>query len=93
MVIDDEPDITLTFKISLESTGLFEVYTFDEPLKALANFSASLYNLVLTDIKMSKMTGCEFSQKIRETDNDAKVCFLTVSEDYWPDCIIKNQSE
>ena len=82
LIIDDEPDITLTFKISLESTGLFEVYTFDEPLKALANFKAHFYDLVLTDIKMPKMTGYEFSQKIRETDNDAKVCFLTATEDY-----------
>jgi PleD family two-component response regulator len=38
--VDDEPDITLTFKIALHSTGLFEVYTFNEPLQALANFKS-----------------------------------------------------
>jgi response regulator RpfG family c-di-GMP phosphodiesterase len=48
---------------------------------------------------MPKMNGSEFSQMIKEIDNDTKVCFLTASEDYccnngeygqkWPDCIIK----
>jgi CheY-like chemotaxis protein len=100
LLVDDEPDITLTFKIALESTGLFEVYTFNEPLRALGNFKASFYDLVLTDVKMPKMNGCEFSQKIKEIDNDIKVCFLTASEDYYyrnnedygqrrADCIIK----
>ena len=45
LLVDDEPDITLTFKIALESTGLFEVYTFNEPLQALANFKSGFYHL------------------------------------------------
>jgi DNA-binding NtrC family response regulator len=40
LIVDDEPDITLTFKIALESNGSYEVYTFNEPLKALSNFKA-----------------------------------------------------
>lgn len=100
LVDDDEPDITLTFKIALHSTGLFEVYTFNEPLQALANFKASFYHLVLTDIKMPKMNGYEFRQKIKEIDNDIKICFLTASEIYHGDCeqkgtncFIKNRSQ
>jgi hypothetical protein len=26
LIVDDEPDITLTFKIVLENTGLYDVY-------------------------------------------------------------------
>lgn len=77
LLVDDEPDITLTFKIALHSTGLFEVYTFNEPLQALANFKSGFYHLVFTDIKMPKMNGYEFRQKIKEIDNDIKICFLT----------------
>jgi hypothetical protein len=44
ILLDDEPDITLTFKIALHSTGLFEVYTFNEPLQALANFKSGFYH-------------------------------------------------
>ena len=83
LIVDDEPDITLTFKIALEGTGLYEVYTFNEPLKALANFKAGSYDLVITDIKMPKMNGCEFSQKVKEIDNNVKICFLTASECYY----------
>lgn len=83
LIVDDEPDITLTFKIVLESTGLYDVYTFNEPLKALANFKANLYDLVISDIKMPKMNGCEFSQKVKDIDNDVKICFLTASEEYY----------
>jgi CheY-like chemotaxis protein len=83
LIVDDEPDITLTFKISLESTGLYEVYTFNEPLKALTNFKTHSYDLVITDIKMPTMNGCEFSQKVKEIDNDVKICFLTASEYYY----------
>ena len=85
LLVDDEPDITLAFKIALESTGLFEVYTFNEPLQALANFKSGFYHLILTDIKMPKMSGYEFSQKIKEIDNDIKICFLT-AEIYHLDC-------
>jgi YesN/AraC family two-component response regulator len=76
MLVDDEPDITLTFKISLESAGLFEVYTFNEPLRALVNFKAHFYDLVLTDIKMPKVNGSDFSQMIKEIYNDTKLCFF-----------------
>jgi CheY-like chemotaxis protein len=83
LIVDDEPDITLTFKIALESTGLYEVYTFNEPLEALANFKVHSYDLVITDIKMPKMNGYEFSQKVKEIDNNVKICFLTASECYY----------
>jgi CheY-like chemotaxis protein len=86
LLVDDEPDITLTFKIALESTGLFAVYTFNEALQALANFKSGFYHLVLTDIRMPKMNGYEFSQKIKEIDNDINICFLTASEIYHGDC-------
>jgi CheY-like chemotaxis protein len=57
LIVDDEPDITLTIRIALGSTGLYEVYTFNEPLRALANFKVHSYDLVITDIKMPKMNG------------------------------------
>ena len=86
LFVDDEPGITLTFKIALHSTGLFEVYTFNEPLQALANFKSGFYHLVFTDIKMPKINSYEFRQKIKEIDNDIKIRFLTASEIYHGDC-------
>jgi response regulator RpfG family c-di-GMP phosphodiesterase len=83
LIVDDEPDITLTFKVVLEGTGLYDVYTFNEPLIALANFKLHYYHPVITDIKMPKMNGCGFCQKVKEIDNDIKICFMTASEDYY----------
>ncbi|HZA06586.1 MAG TPA: response regulator [Nitrososphaeraceae archaeon] len=56
------------------------------PLQALANFKSGFYHLLLSDIKMPKMNGYEFRQKIKEIDNDIKICFLTASEIYHRDC-------
>ena len=91
LIVDDEPDITLTIKIVLESTGLYDVYTFNEPLKALANFKAHLYDLVISDIKMPKMNGYEFIQNVKEIDNDIRICFLTASEDYYCNIVYYKQ--
>jgi hypothetical protein len=43
---DDEPDITLSLKMGFEENG-FEIYTFNDPINALSNFKASLYDLYL----------------------------------------------
>ncbi|MGA7900643.1 MAG: response regulator, partial [Nitrososphaeraceae archaeon] len=58
LLVDDEPDIALAFRIGLEDNG-FRVDAFDNPLKALSNFKADLYDLLLLDIKMPKMSGIE----------------------------------
>ena len=41
MVVDDEPDITLTYKIGLENYG-FIVDIYNEPDLALSNFKAEM---------------------------------------------------
>ena len=38
MVVDDEPDISLTLKAGLERVGLFDVDTFNDPELALSSF-------------------------------------------------------
>jgi CheY-like chemotaxis protein len=79
LLVDDEPDIAMAFKIGLEDNG-FAVDTFDSPLKALSNFKAGFYDLLLLDIKMPKMNGIEAYQQMKEIDKKAKVCFITASE-------------
>lgn len=79
MVVDDEPDITLTYKIGLENYG-FIVDIYNEPDLALSNFKSGLYDLVIIDMKMPKMNGFELYQKIMKIDDKVKVCFLTAGE-------------
>src|ERR687886_3100045 len=78
LIVDDECDINLLFKMVLEDNG-FKVDTFNDPLVALQNFRASSYDLLLLDMLMPKMNGFELYQKMRMIDDKVKVCFLTAS--------------
>ena len=82
MIVDDEHDIALAFKISLENNG-FVVDTFNDPEQALSNFKAGLYDLLLIDIKMPKMNGFELYREMEKIDNKAKICFITAFEVYY----------
>jgi DNA-binding response OmpR family regulator len=82
LIVDNEVDITFTFKIGLEDTGLFTVDTFNDPQNALFNFKPSMYDLLLIDMRMPKMSGYELYKEIRKIDAKIKVIFLTASESF-----------
>ena len=56
LLVDDEPDITMAFKLILENAG-FIVDTYQDPLVALFKFKPNFYGLVILDIKMPRMNG------------------------------------
>jgi CheY-like chemotaxis protein len=83
LIVDDDIDITLTFKSSIEEyydDKRFEVYTYNNPLVALSEFKPNFYDLLLTDINMPDMNGFELCQKILELDVDVRVCFISAGE-------------
>jgi DNA-binding response OmpR family regulator len=88
LLVDNEPDIALAFKIGLEDNG-FVVDAFNDPELASANFKDGLYDLLLLDIKMPKMNGIEFYQRMKEIDKKVKVCFITASEIHYYQKITK----
>jgi DNA-binding response OmpR family regulator len=84
LVIDDDPDITLTFKKGLEAENsnrnnriFFKLYTYNDSLLALSQFKPNFYDLLLIDINMPKMNGFELSTKILEIDNNPRICFMS----------------
>ena len=82
LIVDDEPDITLTLGKGLEQGG-YEVHVFNDPLVALSNFKPDTYDLLLLDIKMPNMTGFELYRNLKEIDSKVKVCFITAFETYY----------
>jgi DNA-binding response OmpR family regulator len=68
LVVDDEPDITLSLKLGLEDNG-FEVDTYNDPLQVLSNFKSNSYDLLLLDIKMPHMNGFELYKKYNRPKN------------------------
>ena len=87
MLVDDDVDITTVLKIGLEDNG-FAVDTFNDPVQALSNFKADLYNLLLFDIKMPQLSGFELYEEIKKKNNNnnnnnnkkLKVCYITAYE-------------
>jgi DNA-binding response OmpR family regulator len=77
LIVDDEPDITNSYSLCLEDTGLFEVDTYNDTVEALSNFKSNAYDLVLLDIKMPLMNGFELYKKIKKLDSKVKVCLMS----------------
>lgn len=68
--------------VGLEDTGLFTVDTFNDPQDLLLNLKPVMYDLLLIDIRMPKMSGYELYKEIRMIDAKIKVIFLTASESF-----------
>ena len=103
LLVDDEPDVTIAFKMGLEGKG-YKVDAFNEPDEALASFKVGVYDLLLLDIKMPKMNGFQLYEELEKLDKKAKVCFITAFEVYYRslrelfpqieiDCFIKKPIE
>jgi CheY-like chemotaxis protein len=80
LIIDDEPDITLSFRKSLKDKGVKQVETVNDPIIALSNFRAGSYDLLIIDIVMPVMDGFSLFEEIRKIDKKVKVCFITAFE-------------
>ena len=76
LIVDDEPDITLSFKMILEGNG-FKVDTYNDPVIARENFKAGAYDLVILDIRMPKMDGFQLYEELKKIDDKVKVVFIT----------------
>ena len=87
LVVDDEPDVALTFKVGLEeyypntnNQRKFEVYTYNDPVLVLKEFKPHFYDLMLVDVYMPGMNGFQLCEKISELDVNVKVCFISAAE-------------
>ena len=79
LLVDNEADVTITFKAILQDAG-FIVNTYEDPLVALSNFIPRFYDLVILDIGMPKMNGIELSRQLLELDSNVKICFISAGE-------------
>ena len=78
MIVDDEIDVTIVMRLSMQKYG-FNVYTFTDPYLAFEHFqlNSKEYRLVISDIRMPGMNGFEFVRKVREIKQDIKILLMT----------------
>lgn len=62
LIIDDNPDVTLSLRVALEQNG-FKTDSYTNPALAYENFRDGQYDLVLLDIKMPEVDGFQLYQK------------------------------
>jgi DNA-binding response OmpR family regulator len=84
LIIDDDPDTTLTFKSGIEDSNIsrkhnkrIEVITYNDPLQVLSEFKLDFYDLLLVDINLPQMNGFELCEKILKIDINVKICFMS----------------
>ncbi len=76
LIIDDEKAIRNVLKEILSNEG----FTVDEATdgeEGLKKFTASTYDVVLCDIKMPKLDGIEFLQKVMESQSEVPVIMIS----------------
>ena len=89
LLVDNEPDICEIYQLVLEDAG-YDCNSYTDSVKALKEFRANYYDLILLDIKMPILDGFELCKKIREVDKTVQIIFITASEHYYDK--IKKQS-
>ena len=82
LLVNDDSDIGMTFKLGLEKMG-FKVDVYTNPVLALSEYKPDYYGLLLLDIRMPEMTGFELYYRIGNVDSRAKACFITAFETYY----------
>lgn len=78
LIVDDDPLVSESLKIILESEGDIEVIAaLSSGEEAVRSASANKPDVTVMDIRMDGMTGLEAAEKILAEDPDSKIIFLT----------------
>lgn len=80
LLVEDDKNLNKTVEIFLKSDG-FDVTTCFDGLEALQFLNGNGIDLVLTDIMMPNMDGFELAEKIRSTNKQLPIIFMTAKDD------------
>jgi DNA-binding NtrC family response regulator len=76
VVVDDEPSVCEAVKAILEIEGI-EVTTFTDSVAAAEDIKKNGYDLIISDLKMPKMTGLELYDAIKDAAPDSIFMIIT----------------
>jgi DNA-binding response OmpR family regulator len=76
LIVDDEPNVRLVFRTTLEATGA-EIALADGGTAALDWLGANVADLVLLDLQMPDLGGMAVLERLRATGNGVPVIIVT----------------
>ena len=81
LIVDDDPDIVQVLKRGLQKNS-FLVNAFTNPEEALQSFKSDTesYCLVLSDVRMPRLSGIQLAKKVKEASPSVKVILMTSFE-------------
>ncbi|MDA7817845.1 EAL domain-containing protein [Sulfurimonas sp.] len=91
LYVEDDPN-AFTTTLNLLNNFFENIVTAVDGEDALEKFNAEKFDLILSDISMPNLNGIDMLKKIRETDKDIAVIFLSAHSDskYFLDAIDLN---
>ena len=78
LIVEDNDDLSLLFKLVLESVG-YQVSTVDNGYDALKYVAQTQPQLVLMDIMMPEINGLQVAENIKQQQNNQSLPILLVS--------------
>jgi DNA-binding response OmpR family regulator len=76
LIVDDEPNVRLVFRTTLESAG-YRVAEAEDGVMALEMLEAASPDLVLLDLRMPRVDGMEVLRRLRDSGNEVPVVIVT----------------
>jgi DNA-binding response OmpR family regulator len=80
LVVDDEPNVRLTYRVTLETEG-FTVLEANSGPKALEQFAAHPIDLAILDMRMPEMDGLDLLAEMRKRGNNTPTVIITAYGD------------
>ncbi len=80
LVVDDEPNVRLTYRVTLETEG-FTILEANSGPKALEQFAANHIDLAIFDMRMPEMDGLDLLAEMRQRGNNTPTVIITAYGD------------
>ena len=80
LLVEDEENLREAIKMNLELEG-YDVEVADTGKKAIKKTIGQRYNLFILDVMLPEVDGFEVCEKIRLTDSDTPILFLTAKDE------------
>jgi DNA-binding NtrC family response regulator len=80
LIVDDEPNVRLTYRAALETEGL-EVWEAPDGLAALSTMSERPFDLAILDMRMPEVSGLELLERMRQQGIQTPVVIVTAYGD------------